>query len=470
MMEYYRQGHILPIRLAKVCSASEVGDALQYLQKGSHIGKVVMVLRDATGSPDLGTINTATKKVVNLDPSASYLLVGGLGGLGRSVATWMVQHGARNLTFLSRNAGSGASAEHDLVCVLESMGCAVQLVRGSVTDPDDVTRAIDQVPAPLKGIVQMSMLLRDRSFARMTADDWESTMSPKVAGTWNLHRVTHERALELDFFLLLSSLSGVLGQQGQANYAAANTFLDAFVLYRNGMGLPCTAVDVGAVEGLGHLFDNEDLLRRMQGTGWLPVVEEELLVALGQAIITTPPTDNQQQQLDIEGKGQSPNSSLPSTLINKNNMLLGIAPSIPLSNPSCSARLRKDARMAVYHNNTGSGTKIVTPSDDDDNRLREFLVKAKANAAVLKAPDAVAVLAREIGKRLFSLLLKADQEPDISLGLGTLGLDSLVAVELRAWWRQVFELDISVLNMMSMGTLEALGARAVDELASKYHG
>ncbi|KKY31144.1 putative polyketide synthase [Diaporthe ampelina] len=131
-------------------------------------------------------------------------------------------------------------------------------------------------------------------------------------------------------------------------------------------------------------------------------------------------------------------------------MLLGVAPSIPFSDP----------RLQRPHGEGG-----------DDDRLQTFLAQARANTAVLRAPDSAGVLSREIGRRLFSLLLKADQEEaEISLGLGDLGLDSMVAVEMRAWWKQVFGSDISVLQMMAMWTLEALGKRAADELIVKCQG
>lgn len=129
--------------------------------------------------------------------------------------------------------------------------------------------------------------------------------------------------------------------------------------------------------------------------------------------------------------------------------------------------------MAIYHNNTGSSRSRLTTDGEggDDDRLQTFLAQARANTAVLRAPDSAGVLAREIGRRLSSLLLKADQEePEISLGLGDLGLDSMVAVEMRAWWKQVFGSDISVLQMMAMWTLEALGKRAADELIVKCQG
>ncbi|KAI9692847.1 MAG: Type I Iterative PKS [Bathelium mastoideum] len=454
MMDYYSQGHIKPIRLDKVSSAATVAETFRYMQTGGHIGKIVVSLRDSTGKLDLGDVASVRKSELNLDASASYLLIGGLGGLGRSVAIWMVQNGARHLTFLSRSAGSGVH-DGDFVHELESMGCTVQLVRGSVTNADDVTRAVSGTPTPLKGIIQMSMVLRDTMFPKMSIEDWNGAVSPKVQGTWNLHEATHKNAIELDFFVLFSSLSGILGQPGQANYAAANTFLDAFVQYRTNMGLPCTAIDVGAMEGAGYLFENAELLKKMQGTGWNSVVEEELLEALGASMLPRAPAN---QQKDVK-------SVLP--IVDKNNMLLGISPAVPLSSPDASSRLRRDQRMAVYHN---MGRESGGSAASSNDTLRTFLNSARANPAVFRAQETVTILAQEIGKKLFVLLLKPDQEPNIALGLSDLGLDSMIAVEMRAWWKQAFGLDISVLEMLGMGTLEALGKRVAEELADVHGG
>ncbi|KAK2803808.1 hypothetical protein FQN49_008866, partial [Arthroderma sp. PD_2] len=283
MMDCFRQGHLRPIRLDQVFSASAVQAAFRYMQQGKHIGKIVLELRDATGKVQLGNIDTTKNTCVKLDGAASYLLIGGLGGLGRSISVWMVQHGAKNLTFLSRNAGGGRH-DQDFVREIESMGCTVQLARGDVTNIDDIARVVDGALAPLRGIVQMSMVLRDQFFDRMSIDDWNDATRPKVQGTWNLHNISLSRGLDLDFFVLFSSLSGIIGQPGQANYASANTFLDSFVQYRAGMNLPCTAIDIGAMEGVGYLSENQDLLRKLQGSGWRAVKEVELLKALDAAM------------------------------------------------------------------------------------------------------------------------------------------------------------------------------------------
>ena len=441
-MDCFARGIFKPVRVDQVFSAPAIQESFRYMQQGKHIGKIVLEIRDPMGKLLVKDVDARKRATLELDGDASYLLVGGLGGLGRSISVWMVQHGARNLTYLSRSAGGG---KHDAKFVreIESMGCSVQLVRGDVTKAEDVARAVDGTTAPLKGIVQMSMLLRDQMFDDMSFEDWNTVTAPKVEGTWNLHNVTVSRGLSLNFFLLFSSLSGVLGQIGQANYASANTFLDAFVQYRRSMNLPCSAIDLGAMEGVGYLSENQELLRKMQGTGWLPVQEIQLLEAM---------------ELGMRS---------PSTIRTQDtttSFILGVSPTRPLSHPESSVRLRRDVRMAIYHNIGGDATQAGSAPDG----LRAFLASAKKDPSILRSDESTELLAMEIGKKLFGLLLIMNREVDTSTSPAELGLDSLVATELRAWWKLSLGFDINTLEMLSMGTLEALGKRAADGLITLY--
>ncbi|KAI0505428.1 hypothetical protein F5B22DRAFT_524155 [Xylaria bambusicola] len=444
-MEAFAKGDLRPIRIDQVFEAPAILDAFRYMQQGKHIGKIVVEIRKSNGKLLVDNVNRTKKYSLQLDATASYLLVGGLGGLGRSMSVWMVQRGARNLTFLSRSAGNGQH-DMDFVREIESMGCTIQLVRGDVTNADDVARAVNGTVAPLKGIVQMSMVLRDRMFDNMSFDDWNAVTQPKVQGTWNLHNITSAKGLDLDFFLLFSSLSGVIGQVGQSNYASANTFLDAFVEYRTSQGLPCTAIDLGAMEGVGYLSENQELLRKMQGSGWRAVQEIELLDALDLAM---------RRSTACASQGQGPKAGA---------FILGFAPTAPLSSPDSSARLRRDVRLAAYHNIRNSNAKTTTKNDG----LSTLLTLLRKNPVQIGTSETITALSTAIGQKLFGLLLIADRDVDITSTTADLGLDSLVAVELRAWWKQNFGFDISTMEMLSAGTLEALGKRAADGIAMLY--
>ena len=139
----------------KVFDAIRIVDAFKYMQKGQHIGKIVVTMPK---SPQELSV-TAVKQDFHLRPEKSYLLVGGLGGLGRAISTWMVERGARNLIFLSRSAGQTKS-DKKFFCELETQGCLVQAFCGSVTRLEDVQNAVQNTVAPLAGVLHMSMVLK----------------------------------------------------------------------------------------------------------------------------------------------------------------------------------------------------------------------------------------------------------------------------------------------------------------------
>jgi hypothetical protein len=155
MMDLYRYGSITPIRPMQVFDGTNIQEAFRFMQKGKHMGK--LVVRMPTEASALPTAKTHVE--LSLRPDVSYLLVGGLGGLGRAISTWMVERGARNLVYLSRSVGKNPE-EATLIEELSAMGCMAQMVQGSVAVPGDVERAVKSARLPIAGVLQMSMVLR----------------------------------------------------------------------------------------------------------------------------------------------------------------------------------------------------------------------------------------------------------------------------------------------------------------------
>ncbi|PYH85776.1 KR-domain-containing protein [Aspergillus uvarum CBS 121591] len=228
----------------------------------------------------MASVTMRVKSIPVFQQERSYLLVGGLGGLGRAVASWMVEHGARNLIFLSRTASHAADSD-SYVRDLESQGCQVQLVAGSVCELVDVKKCVAQATTPIAGVLNISMVLRDISLTNMTNSDWVTVVKRKVQGTWSLHNALPS---DLDFFILISSCSGICGQWGQANYAAANTYLDAFVQYRHHYGLPASVIDLGVMGDVGFVSRNPNVLRQFQNSGAFVLNEDMFLEAMTLAV------------------------------------------------------------------------------------------------------------------------------------------------------------------------------------------
>lgn len=368
----------------------------------------------------------------------------------------MVEHGARELLFLSRSAGAGPR-DDALAAELRSMGCKVRLVPGDVCALKDVRRAVDEAARPLKGVVQMSIVLRDENLSKMTFAEWKAATEPKVKGTWNLHEAT--AGADLDFMVLFSSLSGVIGNPGQANYASGNTLLDAFAQWRNGLGLAASVVDIGAVEDVGFIAETQGLIGRMKTTGFKGVTEQELLDAMAVAMLarSRPPKPAKQEKKEEHSQPEP-----QAAHAHANTFVLGLGSSIPISSSANRAVWRRDRRMAAYHNAAGGGADGSASASNET--LKSFLAGARVDPAVLKTAETAKLLALEIGRKLFDLLLKPKEELNTSWSLVDLGPDSLVPLELRAWWKQVFAFDITVLEMLGMGSLDALGQHAADGL------
>ncbi|KAI6367506.1 hypothetical protein MCOR25_004871 [Pyricularia grisea] len=172
------------------------------------------------------------------------------------MSVWMVQRAARHLTFLSRSAGSGED-DADFVRELESMGCTVQLVMVDVTKSEHVARAVHAVPTPLKGIVQMSMVLWDQMFDGMPIEDWKTVTQPKVQGTWNLQ-------CRFCTTLLWPATSTSTSSFFLVPYRAPSQLWSSQLRQRQQLprclrALPrwlratCTAIDLGTVKDVGYL-------------------------------------------------------------------------------------------------------------------------------------------------------------------------------------------------------------------------
>uniref|UniRef100_A0A0B7KGY7 Uncharacterized protein n=1 Tax=Bionectria ochroleuca TaxID=29856 RepID=A0A0B7KGY7_BIOOC len=451
VLELFEERAILPIQPVAVYPATQIQDAFELVQKSEQqIEKVVIELRNVDSTIHEDPAISDRRRTPVFERAASYLLVGGLGGIGRAVAIWLIEHGARNLVFLSRSAGKPEDLE--FARELETMGASVKLVAGSVTEQSVVAQAIKAAGdnAPLKGIINMTMLLRDQAWANMTWDDWHTAVGPKVQGTWKLHNQAIEAGAKLDFFVMFSSISGIIGNMGQANYGSANSFLDSFVQYRAGLGLAASTIALGAVFGVGYVSESAELIHQMKATGYHALRETDILDALTAATAPASP-----RALFWDG------SADPRTFA------LGIRSLLPLTSPNCRVPWRRDPRFAVYRNESDGGSGAG--AGDAGDGIKGFLSQARENPDALSTPEAADFLARAIGLKVLSLLFIPADELNLEVGLADIGMDSLVAIEMRLWWKQTLGLDISVLEMLGMGTIEVLGKYAAEKLSQVLH-
>jgi acyl transferase domain-containing protein/NADPH-dependent curcumin reductase CurA/NADP-dependent 3-hydroxy acid dehydrogenase YdfG len=238
-MEYLLQGPS-PLTVLPVTNFSASVNSIQTEQ-------VVVSLNDTMPVP----MPAPQPKELKLGSEATYVLAGGLGALGLDIANWMVECGAKNLAFLSRSGGSNNAkalqkfAEHSVRA--EAFMC-------NVNDSLSVATVFDSLKSSgrrVAGVIQLAMVLEDGIFDNMSFDQWRRAIEPKTKGSRNL--LANLWPGDKPFFILLSSITGIIGNTAQANYASGNTFEDALAHHaRNHLGINATSIDVGLVSDSSH--------------------------------------------------------------------------------------------------------------------------------------------------------------------------------------------------------------------------
>ncbi|MDO0911616.1 SDR family NAD(P)-dependent oxidoreductase [Streptomyces sp. DT2A-34] len=347
-------------------------EAFRYLSQARHVGKIVLTVP------------------APLDPQGTVLITGATGTLGRLVARHLVtEHDARHLLLVGRR-GAAADGMRELTEELTSLGASVTVEACDVSDRDAVTTLLERIPAehPLTAVIHAAGVLDDGVVEQLTPERLESVLRPKAGAAMVLDELTAD--LDLAQFVLFSSAAGVVGNAGQANYAAANAALDALAARRRSAGLPAVSLAWGLwapASGMtGHLGEAE--LRRLEGAGSGALTAEEGLSLLDAALST----------------------GLPAVIPAKLDTGRLTEPVPPL--------LRGLVRAPARSRRAAAGQAA-------DTSLADGLVRLPAP----ERADRVTALVREE----VSGVLELDAADSVGLDrpLRDLGLDSLLAVELR---------------------------------------
>ena len=236
------------------------------------------------GARHIGKLVLAHTHGARVTPDATYLITGGYGAVGLHIAEWLAARGAGQIVVAGRGSPPPKAAER--LEQLRRAGANIREVRLDVSNAAAVHAMLDAIDAqgpPLRGVFHAAGVLDDRPLSEHSRRSFESVLAPKVSGTWNLHHATRHRSLDL--FVLFSAAASLLGSVGQANYSAANAFLDAFTHYRRSLGLPSLAINWGAWGGDGMAAAVTDAhltnvgLRRMPPRAAIQALE--LLLAEG---------------------------------------------------------------------------------------------------------------------------------------------------------------------------------------------
>ena len=248
VMERVSAGELKPIVHSR-WPLAEAGAALRFMRSARHLGKIVVT------TPPLVT--------GRLRQDRTYLVTGGLGGIGLAVAGWLVERGARTIVLNGRRP-PGEDAQES-IRALEQRGATIRVEVADMSDPSAVDAMLARTDAelpPLAGVIHSVGVLSDGALTNQSWDRFGTVLWPKVLGAWQLHRATADR--NLDLFILFSSRVGVMGNPGQANHAAANAFLDQLAGHRRALGLPGQAIAWGAWSNIGEAAEQKDRIERQR--------------------------------------------------------------------------------------------------------------------------------------------------------------------------------------------------------------
>jgi acyl transferase domain-containing protein/acyl carrier protein len=373
-------GQIKPLP-RRVYAIDDAADAFRFMAQARHIGKIVIEC-----SPTLPQ--------VTVRPEATYLITGGFGALGLHAARWLAARGARHLALVGRSGANKAGAAQ-AIAELSSAGVHVHAIAADIADAGECARLFELLAnAPeLRGVIHAAGVVDDGTVEQVKWEQFARVFGPKVYGTWNLHHQTRNRSL--DFFVMFSSVSSAIPSGGQGNYAAANAYLDAMAHYRASLGLPGLSVNWGAWsgEGMAAAVDGQ-APQRWRRAGITPLAPADALARLDR-LIGTGARQVAVLAIDWRTFAKSLAGPLPA-------LLSGVV------SPSGTVPAESRAAAAV------SELSLLAQLEQSPSRGRYTVIQNHVKHAV-----------RHV------LGVDAAYKLEMSQGLRELGMDSLMAVELR---------------------------------------
>ena len=414
LAQEFASGTLIPIPYTEF-PMKELAGAMRFMAQAKHIGKVVVTNK----APVEVRATLPDRPPVRGD--ATYLITGGLGGVGLLTARWLAERGARSLVLVGRNSPS-LEAESRLE-ELRRSGARVEVLAADVSRAADIGRVLEFIRAnlpPLRGILHTAMVLSDTPLADLDEDGMARVMAPKVLGAWNLHRQTMGESL--DFFFSFSSAVALLGNPLQANYAAANAFLDALAVYRRARHQPATTIDFGVLAGSGWVArQQEEFMEHLNRQGLLSFTEEQTLEVISE-MLRRDAVQLMAARMDWKLAGES-------------NPRAAASPRVRHLIPTADRR--------TVQTGTGSVKALLTGADPSTR------------------PARVEQYVREQVARLLGALPSAI-EPDRPIT--DFGLDSLIAAELTGVLERDLDVQIAGTKLLSGISVHALAQEVHDLL------
>ncbi len=407
--KFDRQKGYYPIPL-EVFSAKQIKQAFRKMSKGEHVGKLIISFdsKPKTIKPRYGTWNPPSTE-------ATYIISGATSGFGSEYAKFLVSIGAKNLILLSRSEPDSQKVEYVREKLKDLKDINLIPLQLDVTDEKAVKETFAEIKEafpPIRGIIHAANVYKDQFLTNIDAESFEVVYSSKVVGAWNLHQASLD--LDLDYFVLTSSIAALLGNAGQVSYASANSFIDNLAYYRKNLGLPATVVDYGPLLNTGFIARNQVIGQRLEtiGVDLLPTIQ-----------------------------------ALQLTEFAKNNQITRVG--------------AYRVNFFKYWKASGLGAptmKVKELYDFYSKTAQQSKTKTKIRSTILSMPEEQAItIVIDYVKDTVGRMLGIDSKQILDEdGFNEIGLDSLMALEMQGKLERTFKIVISPIELTREPTVFGL--------------
>jgi acyl transferase domain-containing protein/aryl carrier-like protein len=424
LMRYFEDGTLRAVP-HRSFAISDAVSAFRYMAQAKHTGKIVLSLqgREVWVAPA-----AQEGQVLPFRSDGTYLITGGLGGFGLAIAQWMVERGARRLVLMGRSGASSREAETALEA-MEQAGAEVVVARADVSEERqlaDVLYNIHRLMPPLRGIIHAAMVLDDGFLLKLDEERFKKVMAPKAVGAWNLH--TQTLTCPLDFFVLFSSVTSLIGNPGQGNYCAANAFLDALAHFRRARNLPALTINWGAIGEVGYLARHGEVSEHLERQGLAPLSIADATAMLEHLLQRNPV---QAGAIDIDW------------------LKWGRFMPAAAASPRFSHLIRANRDQQAMDDQREGGSSLLN-----------LILAAKPE-------ERQQALAARLCEQVARVLGAAVSELDTDQPLTSFGLDSIMAVEMSHWIGNELKMDLPTMALIRTPNLSHLAAQILEQLDAR---
>ncbi len=412
LVQHFESGALTPLP-HRAFAWHEAGEAFHLMQAAGHVGKVLV-------RPSAEHVAAARLPTPFRPGPGVHLVIGGAGGLGFETAAWLAEKGAEIVVVASRRGGIEPHLQ-ERADAIRAGGCRLMVQALDVSDAaavDALIARLVQAHGRLAGVIHAAMVLDDGLIARLEPTRTRAVLAPKVDGAANLDRATRKAAL--DYFVVYSSATTMIGNPGQAAYVAANGYLQGLVRRRRQEGLPGLAVAWGAIADVGALARNPEVAAKLERiSGFAAMRAAEALSHL-EFLLARP-------------------AAFPSTV-------------------TCARFVPGAAFETLRLLNTPAFADLFAVAGGTDRELGVDLAALVAGKSDAAARTAVAGL---VALEVAGILRVAAEDIDVARPLDEVGMDSLMSLELRMGVEKRFGVELPIVAIGSGVTVNDLAARLI---------